>query len=96
MILDIWNWTNPQYDLLGFFPIMSLFAIIFLFMLMIYCYMKIRVFLVILVVYIFSLVIGVVSFNESVIPFTPFLQIFFLVFQTIIFIIVCLEVFRNE
>ena len=97
MILDTWNSSLPQFDLLGFYPLMSFFAILFLFALMLFCYIKIRVFLVILVIYLFSLVIGITAFNESVIPFTPFLQIFFLVFQSIIFIIVSIEVFsKNE
>jgi len=86
----------PQYDLLGFYPIMVLFVIIFLFGLMIFCYLKIRVFVVILGIYLFSLIIGILALSESIIPFTPYLQIFFLIFQTIIFIIVSIEVFNKE
>lgn len=87
---------TDQFDLLGFFPIMTLLVIMFLFMLMVFCYLKIRVFIVILVIYLFSLVIGLSSMSESIIPFTPYLQIFFLLFQTVIFTITSLEVFRNE
>lgn len=92
-MFDIYNITEGQYNLFSFFPIMSLFGIILLFVIMIYCYLKIRIFLVILVIYLFSLVIGVLSFNESIIPFTPYLQIFFLLFQTTIFFLVAKEVF---
>lgn len=92
----IFSQITEQYDLLGFFPIMTLFVIIFLFIIMLFCYLKIRVFIVILLIYLFSLIIGFSSMNESIIPFTPYLQIFFLLFQTVIFTITALEVFRNE
>ena len=95
MWFQTWNETLPQFDVLGVYPLMTFFGIIFLFALMLYCYMKIRIFLVILVIYLFSLIIGFSALNESIIPFTPYLQLFFLVFQTIIFIIVVLEVFRK-
>ena len=95
MWFQTWNETLPQFDVLGVYPLMTFFGIIFLFALMLYCYMKIRIFLVILVIYLFSLIIGFSALNESIIPFTPYLQLFFLVFQTIIFIIVALEVFRK-
>lgn len=95
MILDVYNFTG-QYDLLGFYPLMTFFAIIFLFGLMIFCYLKIRVFIVILGIYLFSLVIGIIAFNESVIPFTPYLQIFFLIFQTILFVLVVIQTFEND
>ena len=95
MWFQTWNETLPQFDVLGVYPLMTFFGIIFLFALMLYCYMKVRIFLVILVIYLFSLIIGFSALNESIIPFTPYLQLFFLVFQTIIFIIVALEVFRK-
>ena len=91
----LFNFTD-QYNLLGYYPIMSLFVIIFLFGLMIFCYLKIRIFLVILVIYLFSLVIGISSFDESTIPFTSYLQIFFLIFQTILFFITALDTFQNK
>jgi len=97
MILQTWNESLPQFNLLGFYPLMTFFVIIFLFALMLFCYLKIRVFLLILAIYLFSLIIGLSAMNESIVPFTPFLQIFFLLFQTIIFTIVSIEVFsKNE
>lgn len=95
MILQDYNFTG-QYDLLGFYPLMTFFAIIFLFGLMVFCYLKIRVFVLILGIYLFSLVIGFNAMSESVIPFTPYLQIFFLIFQTIIFVLVSIDTFKNE
>ena len=95
MLFETWNESLPQFDVLGVYPLMTFFALMFLFGLMLYCYMKVRVFLVILVIYLFSLIIGFMALNESIIPFTPYLQIFFLIFQSIIFIIVALEVFRK-
>lgn len=87
---------TTQFDLLGFYPIMTIFIIIFLFALMIFCYLKIRIFVVILAIYSFSLIIGIMSFSESIIPFTPMLQIFFLLFQTIFFIITAIETFEKK
>jgi len=87
---------TDQFDLLGVYPIMTLFIIVFLFALMLFCYLKIRVFIVILGIYLFSLIIGILALSESIIPFTPYIQIFFLIFQTLIFIIVSIETFQKE
>lgn len=92
----IYQLPTSQFDLLGFYPLMAFFGLIFLLGLMIFCYLKIRVFVVILVIYGFSLIIGIMAFSESIIPFTPFLQIFFLIFQTIIFIITTIETFEKK
>lgn len=95
MIFQVDNLTSP-YDLIGFYPIMTFFGIIFLFGLMIFCYLKIRIFWIIIIIELFSLIIGFNSFNESVIPFTPYLQIFFLIFQTAIFLLTAIQVFEKD
>ena len=63
----------------------SIIFIILLMVLMIYCYVKIKKFLPILVVFLFSIVIGMLSFSGSYLPFTPWFQLFFMLFQTIFF-----------
>ena len=63
----------------------SIILIILLMVLMIYCYAKINPFLPVLVVFLFSIVIGMVSFTGSYLPFTPWFQLFFMLFQTILF-----------
>lgn len=89
------NYTNVV-DLTSMItPVLSLFFIIFLIGLMIFCYLKVRVFLVILVIYLFSLLIGVMFLEIDNIPFTPYLQIFFILIQTIFLIIVSIELYEN-
>ena len=63
----------------------SIIFIILLMVLMIYCYVKIKRFLPILVVFLFSIIIGMLSFSGSYLPFTPWFQLFFMLFQTIFF-----------
>lgn len=63
--------------------------ILLMIFLMLFLYLKTREFIPILFVYCFSLLLGVISFSVSRIPFTPYIQIFFMLFQTIIFYLVC-------
>jgi len=78
--------------MIDFYPYLTFISLIFLLILHLYCYLKVRRFLINLVIYLFSLIIGYQAFNESTIPFTPFIQIFFLFFQTTILLIMALEV----
>lgn len=78
--------------MIDFYPYLTFASLIFLLILHLYCYLKVRRFLINLVIYLFSLIIGYQAFNESTIPFTPFIQIFFLFFQTTILLIMALEV----
>lgn len=76
-------------------PFLSIFIIIVLLLLMLYLYLKARNFLIILVVYLFSLIIGISSLTTLYIPFTPFIQIFFILFQTVIFILTAITLIDN-
>lgn len=60
---------------------------------MVVLYTKVRIFLVILTVFLFSLVIGMSSLEQFDIPFSPYIQIFFLVFQSIFFLMTSIEVY---
>lgn len=93
MILQ--NYTNIVDLSSSITPILSLFFIIFLIGIMIFCYLKMRVFLVILTIYLFSLIIGIMFLSLENIPFTPYLQIFFILIQSVIFIVVSLELYEN-
>lgn len=91
----IQNFTG-QYDLLGYYPVMSLLFIVFLTMLMVFCYLRMRVFVLMLIIFVFSLIIGVNSMSETIIPFTPYLQLFFLLFQTTLFVMVSIDTFKKS
>lgn len=74
-------------------PFLNIIILIFFIGLMLVCFFKFRVFLVILTIFLFSIIIGVMSIAISEIPFTPYLQIFFILFQGIIFLKFSLEVY---
>ena len=72
------------------------FAILFfLILLMIYCYKKIDDYLPIIAIYGFSLVMGIEAFAHPHSPFTPTFELFFLVFQSFLFMMTALE-FRDK
>lgn len=75
---------------------LSVFFIIALIGLMIICYLKIRILLVILLIFLFSLIIGIMFLSIENIPFTPYIQIFFIFFQSIILIVTFLEAYEND
>lgn len=75
-------------------PIFSLLFLIFLMIIMIFIYMKVRIWLVILVLFLFSLIIGIYSLSLEYIPFNPYFSIFFMLFQSVIFLKRSLEVYR--
>ena len=63
----------------------SIFILVLLMILMIYLYQKVRKFLPELVVFLFSIVIGMLSISSLGIPYTPWIQIFFILIQGIFF-----------
>lgn len=74
-------------------PFLNIFILIFFIGLMLICFYKIRIFIFILTIFLFSIVIGVMSIAINETPFTPYLQIFFMLFQGIIFLKFSLEVY---
>jgi len=71
----------------------------FMFVLMVltlYFYLKIKSFLPILIVFLFSIVIGTSSLGGAFIPFTPWFQIFFVLFQTIFFALKALSYYNDK
>lgn len=77
-------------------PILSVIILLILLAIMVLLYLKLRVFLAILVVYCFSLIIGMNSISMGDIPFSPYFQTFFLVFQSVIFLITAIKVYKYD
>lgn len=76
--------------------IMSIFLLSSLSIGMIYFYIKLRVFLIILTVFLFSVVFGITSLGIYLFPFTPYLQVFFIVFQSTILLKTSLETYEKR
>ena len=84
---------NTPYIVLSFLILFNL--IVF----MLFFYFKIsnkNELLIILLIFLFSLIIGVISITENILPFSPYLQIFFLLFQTIFFILTSLNYYNDK
>ena len=64
---------------------LSIFMLVFLMILMLYFYKKIESFLPTLILFLFSIIFGMTAFSVAYIPFTPWIQIFFMLYQTIFF-----------
>ena len=73
-----------------------LFVLVFFMLLMLYLFMKIVNFLPIIVVYAFSLLIGLHSFEHLHTTFSPLLELFFFMFQTTLFLLASFNVYDNK
>ena len=76
-------------------PILSVIILFLLMLIMTLFYCKIsnkEEFLIVLILFLFSLIIGIDSIKQGIIPFSPYFQFFFLLFQTIIFLFISIEV----
>ena len=74
----------------------SILMLVIMMILMIYAYKKIRKFLPVLIIFLFSIVIGLSAMSILGFPFTPWFQLFFILFQTIIFYYSVIELRENE
>lgn len=72
----------------------SVLIILVLIILMIYMYASKRYFVPILIVYLFSLIFAMTSFDFGI-PFSPYIQIFFMLLQTGFFAMTAIEVYRK-
>ena len=75
-------------------PFIALFILLFLMILMIISYKYIRIWLVILILFLFSLIIGINSLSYEYIPFNPYTSILFILFQSVFFLKISLEVYK--
>ena len=76
--------------------ILTFMLLIILMLLMIYIYAKNRRFTIILVIFLFSLVIGMTAFSVEGVPLTPYFQLLFLLFQTVIFILTAIDLYQED
>ena len=63
----------------------SILILVLFIIFMVYLYQKVKKFLPELVVFLFSIVIGMLSISSLGIPYTPWIQIFFILIQGIFF-----------
>lgn len=84
--LNYTTWINPFIE---FFFLMGLIIT------MIYMYRKMRIWVLILFIFLFSIIFGMISIMNFSVPFSPYIQIFFILFQTIVFFITSMEVFKK-
>ena len=76
---------------------LSSYIIMFLLVgLILLSFSKFKSYILTLIVFLFSIIIGFVSMSESYIPFTPFIQIFFLLFQFSIFMVITLQKYNKR
>lgn len=76
-----------------FAPALNIFILVFLIALMLIAYYKIKRFIVVLFIFLFSIVIGILAISTAELPFNPYLPIFFILLQGIFFIMFTLEVY---
>ena len=72
-----------------------LITLVLMSLMVFFCY-KTEEFEPALVIFLFSIVGGIISFSESKIPFTPYFQIFFMLFQTVLFILKALVYWESK
>ena len=72
-----------------------IFILVLFIVLMIYTYKSIKEFLIIVIVYGFSMIIGFEYMIHGHPPFSPMIEIFFLLFQSGIFLLSSLEYIEN-
>lgn len=80
---------------IAFQPFLAMFILVILLVIMLVLYLKMRLFLPILVVFLFSLIIGINSMSLEYIPFNPYVSIFFILFQSVIFIETSLQQYKR-
>ena len=78
--------------------IISILILVFLMVLMLFMYYSKKKpieFVPILIVFLFSIILGIGSFSIQF-PLTPYFQIFFVLFQTVFFVLTALEHYNNK
>lgn len=82
-------------DLYLLTPMLGVVILLVLMVVMFQLYVKARRFLPILVVFLFSIIIGMDSLAEGNIPFTPYFQIFFIMFQSVFFLMTSIDLYKD-
>ena len=89
------EYMNP-FSLDSLTPILMIAFLIMLLLVLFYCYNKIRIPLLIFVVYIFILFIGFTTMKDKTIPLTPYIQILIMLISTVIMISVISDLFERK
>lgn len=76
-------------------PILDMGVLLVFIILMIFFYTKLRMFSIILLITLISLIIGVASIQLTYSPFTPYIQLFFICFQVVFFLKTAIQ-YTNE
>ena len=75
-------------------PFIAIFILIILMVIMVSLYKKVKIWLVIFIMFILSLLIGIYSLSLDYIPFNPYLSIGFVLFQFIFLILISIKVYK--
>ena len=76
-------------------PFLAIIILLILLTIMMVLYLKMSLYLPILVVFLFSLIIGANSIAIENIPLNPYLSIFFILFQSVMFIEKSLQQYKT-
>ena len=73
--------------------ILAIIVMFFLMGLMIFFYTVNRRWIIMLTIFLFSIIFGVIALSQFQIPFSPYFQLFFIIFQSIFFLLVSKDAF---
>lgn len=65
-------------------PLITVMIFVILIGLMLIAFYKIKIYEIVLIIFLFSLFIGIMSISQNILVFTPNFQIFFILFQGIL------------
>jgi len=77
-------------------PFLITFSLIILMIIMVYLYKKTKIWLVIFLMFLLSLLIGINIILLDYIPFNPYISIGFILFQFIFFILITIKIFKYK
>lgn len=84
------------FDISGMFPMLfTIMGLMILFIFMVYFFGKMRIFPLILIVYLISLVVAVGSIIDSTIPYSSNIELIFLLLQSCFFFLTLVEFIRE-
>lgn len=87
-----------SYDYSELFPtslLTSVFILLFMLLLMLLVIWKFKIWILGLIIFIFSIIFGTMAFGIAELPFQPYLPLFFLVIQSILFIKLSLDTWKK-
>jgi hypothetical protein len=83
-----------QTDLMIIEPLLATVILIVIMLFSTYFYLKTRNWIIETVIFLFSLIIGAIALSVPI-PMYPYFQMFFLIYQTIIFILTSLQMYER-